>query len=46
MIFQQTVNTSYATMLAWSADLKIVVTYKEWDHICENIKRVSRDIKI
>ena len=37
---------SYATMLTWSKDLNIDVTHKEWDGTCENIKRVSRDIKI
>lgn len=33
-------------MLIWSADLNIDITHKKWDCICENIKRVSRDIKI
>lgn len=46
MIFQQTVTVSYALKLTWSADLNIEVTEKEWDQICENIMRVSRDIKI
>ena len=46
MLFQQTVTISYASMLTWSADLNIDVTHKDWDRICENIKRVSRDIKI
>lgn len=46
MIFQQMVTISYGMMLTWSADLNIDITKKEWDRICENIERVSRDIKM
>ena len=46
MLVQQTVTISYATMLTWSAEFNVDVTWKEWDRICENIKRVSRDIQI
>ena len=46
MISNRAHKGTSALKLVWEIDLNTSITDKEWDKICQNIKKTSRDIKI